>query len=107
MVYQRTTVLTVVGDPHATNLAGEKFNILALGEFEFVRFPRGATEEDLLISIRGRIRRLGTRCKKDWERNPDSFIRDLTLSGKWLKRQNGKIEIRAEDGEVGSALQIR
>lgn len=81
---------TKVGkDPKATNIAGQKFEILALGSFSFLSITEKYSSFSVL-SLSASIERAGEICGA-------TYIRNLTLSGSWLK-DIGDLRVRAAQG---------
>jgi len=68
----------VVGDPHLTNLHGEKFDIHD-GLHRLVHYPRGASQEDALFMVDARAVDMGK------DRDCYSvYLDSVKLSGKWV-----------------------
>jgi len=68
----------VVGDPHLTNLHGEKFDIHD-GLHRLVHYPRGASKEDALFMVDARAVDMGK--DKDCY---SVYLDNIKLSGKWM-----------------------
>merc|ERR1719188_931107 len=77
----------VTGDPHVTNVEGQRFNLVRVGVHELLRLPRrsgsragqGAGSEALL-EVLGTVES-ERKCE-------EPFVKQLDLSGLWL-RQSG------------------
>lgn len=83
----------VKGDPHAQNLAGQKFDILALGTLSFLTVKETKTLSSSTVSaleLDGTITRVGRDCSQ-------TFISNVTLRGSWLKEITGRevLSVRA------------
>jgi len=79
----------VTGDPHVTNVEGQRFNILRVGVHELLRLPRrsGSTSEALLEVL----------ATVESERKcEEPFVKQLDLRGLWLQ-QSGTLVLRAGD----------
>lgn len=71
----------LVGDPHVTNMQGEKFDVMHAGMFELLHVPMGAREESTLLSVVANIARANPRwCES-------MFIESLSATGQWLGNQ--------------------
>lgn len=77
----------VRGDPHATNIAGEKFDILDTGYKTLARFPKMMPEGAASFVVKADIRRVGKHCAQ-------TFIRHLNVTGAWLSQD---LSFRAGD----------
>jgi len=89
----------VGGDPHVTNLAGNNFDILALGSFSLLHFTQSNVT---LFKAEGMIDRLGELCTQ-------TFVKKLTFSGAWITEveQITLLEMQAKPEDTGSALEMR
>jgi hypothetical protein len=73
------------GDPHVTNVRGERFDLRRLGFTELLRLPRQVAEgAQPLLSVLGRVDADST-CV-------DTFIKELDFGGSWLSR-SGKLTL--------------
>jgi hypothetical protein len=85
----------VIGDPHVTNVEGQRFDLVRVGVHELLRLPRrsgsrpehGARSEALL-EVLGTVES-ERKCEQ-------SFVKQLDLSGLWLQ-QSGPLVLRAGD----------
>jgi hypothetical protein len=83
----------ITGDPHVTNVEGQRFSLARVGVHELLRLPRrpgagpgqGAGSEALL-EVLGTV--------ESEEKCAEPFVRQLDLSGLWL-RQSGPLFLRA------------
>jgi len=70
----------VTGDPHVQNMAGQKFDIMALGRFSFFSLSRvleTTKDEKVLLSLDGTIDRVGGLCRQ-------TFIQNVSIAGSWI-----------------------
>jgi len=75
----------VTGDPHVTNVRGERFDLRRLGFTELLRLPRQVAEgAQPLLSVLGRVETDST-CA-------DTFIKEFDFLGSWLSR-SGKLTL--------------
>jgi hypothetical protein len=99
--------VAVTGDPHVTNVEGQRFDITRAGVHELLRLPRrpGSAGQDTggaaLLEVSGTV---------ESERFcAEPFVRRLDLSGLWLQR-SGPLVLRAggasEDSEDAIVLQV-
>jgi len=89
----------ITGDPHVTNVEGQRFNLVRVGVHELLRLPRQSGEA--LLEVLGTVESERT-CE-------EPFVKQLDLSGLWL-RQSGPLVLRAgglgEDGRDAIMLQV-
>jgi len=64
------------GDPHVTNVLGERFDLLKRGTHVFVQVPRGADAEHTLLRVEANVTG-GKLC--DY-----AFVSELKMTGKWV-----------------------
>jgi hypothetical protein len=79
----------VTGDPHVTNVEGQRFNLVREGLHELLRRPRRSTQEPgggALLEVVGSV--------ETQRRCAEPFVRQLDLSGLWLQ-QSGPLVLRA------------
>jgi hypothetical protein len=77
-----------LGDPHMTNVAGEKFNIHKKGYADLLKIPAGGEQLKVLGLIEGSKRTVCT--KKTW-------ISRLNMTGSWLEKKVA-MDAEAEEG---------
>merc|ERR1740138_772922 len=83
----------VTGDPHVTNVEGQRFSLVRVGVHELLRLPRRAGSRagqgaggEALLEVLGTV---------ESERScEEPFVRQLDLSGLWLQR-SGPLVLRA------------
>lgn len=66
---------SAVGDPHVTNVDGQRFDIMRTGVHSLIEIPRGKGSE---LIVKGRIERVPSACKV-------MYIRQVSVSGSLLK----------------------
>jgi len=89
------------GDPKATNLRGEKFDILAMGTFSLLSVSSKVSAEKKL-SLDATIDRAGEMCGA-------TYIKNVTMTGSWITDEThlSAVQINAVAGAAKSrALQI-
>jgi hypothetical protein len=97
--------ISVEGDPHAVNLAGEKFEILATGPLAFLSiWPNSSRHSDdhPLLTLYGTVGQAET-CH-------NTFTRNISLTGIWITENAAldEIGVRAVEGVAESEqLEIR
>jgi len=72
---------SITGDPHATNMDGQRFNVVRVGAHEFLRVPRGPPGDGLsaepLLRVVGRVEALRHGCGFP-------FVREVFVEGQLL-----------------------
>jgi len=83
----------VTGDPHVTNVEGQRFNLVRLGVHDLLRLPRRSAfrpghgdKSEALLEVLGTVESERT-CI-------ESFVKQLDLRGLWLQ-QSGPLMLRA------------
>lgn len=76
----------VFGDPKATNLRGEKFEILALGTFSLLSIT-GEQSLTNRLSLDATVDRAGEMCGA-------TYIKNATMSGSWIEEVEGLKDVR-------------
>jgi hypothetical protein len=84
----------VVGDPHLTNLHGEKFDIHD-GMHRLVHFPRGAPEKEALFMVDAKAVDMGATADCY-----SVYLESVKLSGKWV---GDEINIGTNTNSVASS----
>lgn len=88
----------IKGDPHVTNVLGEKFDILATGRVNVLRYPKVAAQLD----VDAFIARVG-RCDQ-------TFMTQIDLSGPWVQqllRTDSHISVAARPGDKEKSFVIK
>lgn len=73
-----STPATAVGDPHLTNLRGEKFDLLQRGKHVLIQIPQNADREHTLLRVEANVTG-GKSCEY-------AFIKSLNITGQWSKQ---------------------
>jgi len=80
--FWKTATATARGDPHLTNMRGDKFDIRRPGNHTFLVVPHGAGVDDADLYVWADVTPLdGKLCKFQ----SGLYITELTLAGSWLK----------------------
>lgn len=91
------------GDPHLTNMHGQRFDLYQPGVHVLIQVPRRAAPEDTLLRVEADARRMGGACA-------DMYFQVLNITGNWTGRSGGlqffaSQEVENKDwrdfGEVG------
>jgi len=76
-----------VGDPHLTNLLGQRFDLAQPGEHMMVRVPKSG---DSLIKITAEVQRMSPSCS-------DIYIQVLNVTGQWVEQMgDGLLSFEAQ-----------
>merc|ERR1740121_1660292 len=90
----------VTGDPHVTNVDGERFNIIRAGAHELLRLPRraqsGDSDEDPLLDVIAGVEWNNGDCN-------DPYVKEVDLRG-WYLRSAGR---RRRGGARGQRIARR
>jgi len=85
----------VTGDPHVTNVEGQRFDLVRVGVHELLRLPRRSgsrpgygTRSEALLEVLGTVES-ERKCE-------EPFVKQLDLSGLWLQH-SGPLVLRAGD----------
>jgi len=73
-LYVKGSPTSATGDPHLTNMLGERFDLLKRGTHVFIQIPRGADAEHTLLRVEANVTG-GKLCNY-------AFIRELKITGK-------------------------
>jgi hypothetical protein len=97
----------ITGDPHVTNVEGQRFNLVRVGVHTLLRLPRFSDPRPAQSALPALLEVLGTiESEKSCE---EPFVRQLDLNGLWL-RQSGPLVLRAgglnEDSKGAIMLQV-
>jgi len=101
-VYQKTdpaAPVSSVGDPHMTNILGQRFDLNRPGTHVLVRLPKDANHDGLLLEISCDVERMSASCA-------DMYIQRLNLTGAWLEEKGTRmLAYSAQSGEVDKGWQ--
>jgi len=70
-----------VGDPHITNVLGQRFDLLQPGKHVFLLIPRSSRAQDTLLRVDVDVNHVGSACS-------DMYIQSLNITGKWADEQH-------------------
>ncbi|CAK0898324.1 unnamed protein product [Prorocentrum cordatum] len=83
--------ISAVGDPHLTNIFGQKFDLMRPGWHVMISIPRGEGAEKTLLHVEADAHRLGGSCA-------DLYFQKLSVTGAWAEmKQKGGYHYRALD----------
>jgi len=71
-----------VGDPHLTNMYGERFDVYRTGVIILLQIPRMVGPQDTLLHLEADARRLGDACS-------EVFFQTVRISGAWTNQSAG------------------
>jgi len=81
--------ISAVGDPHLTNVHGEKFDLMQEGKHLLVKIPKNRREAALL-RVDAVAERFGGQCA-------DIYFQELNITGKWVdKKKPGGFRYHAQ-----------
>lgn len=69
------------GDPHLSNVFGERFDVYKEGVHKLLQVPRGAELSETLLLLEADARRQGGTCE-------DLYFKIITISGSWTNQSN-------------------
>lgn len=88
-----------VGDPHVTNIRGEKFNVFKTGHMEFLRVPFKSAYTDANLTLLGVVQDIvGTSDECEQQR----YITSVFFGGAWMGDR--KLNVSIQDGELAVRL---
>jgi len=71
--------VAAVGDPHLTNIHGQRFDLLKPGRHVMISIPRGVSAENTLLHVEAEAHRLGGSCE-------DMYFQELAVTGSWAEQ---------------------
>jgi len=74
--------VAAVGDPHLTNIFGQRFDLMKPGKYVLIQIPQGALDESTLLRVEADARRLGGACA-------DLYFQDINVTGAWVNAKDG------------------
>jgi hypothetical protein len=82
--------ISAVGDPHLTNIFGQKFDLMKPGWHVMINIPRGESVEKTLLCVQAEARRLGGSCA-------EIYFQKLNVTGAWAEmKQAGGYHYRVQ-----------
>merc|ERR1719356_584471 len=89
-----STGAQAIGDPHLTNVHGERFDLTQPGTHVLLHIPRGAAANATLLGVSALAVQMGPQCA-------DMYFQEVNITGKWAEiKQTSGFRFRA--GEVGN-----
>lgn len=76
--YRYTAAASATGDPHLSNILGERFDLRQPGFHTLVNVPRGTSPEESLLHVVARADKLGSACS-------DMYFEEVNVTGKWAE----------------------
>jgi hypothetical protein len=84
--------VAAIGDPHLTNVYGQRFDLMRPGQYVLIHIPRGAPVENTLLRVEADARRLGGACA-------DLYFQEMNVTGAWVNAQYaGGLHFEAHKG---------
>jgi len=85
------TPVSAVGDPHLTNIHGEKFDLMKPGKHRLIHIPRMSVQKKVLLRVDAEAQRVGGQCA-------DIYFQELNITGAWADATKaGGFRYRARD----------
>merc|ERR1719188_1748096 len=72
--------VAAIGDPHLTNIYGQRFDLMRPGMYVLIHIPREAPVESTLLRVTADARRLGGACA-------DLYFQEMNITGAWVNAQ--------------------
>merc|ERR1719464_1310489 len=95
-----TAPVSASGDPHLTNVRGERFDLLQPGKHIFLQIPRKSLPQDALLHVMAEVQKAGVACG-------DMYIQALNVTGKWAEAKHtggfqyfAKVELKIVRGHT-------
>jgi len=83
--------LSATGDPHLTNVYGERFDLMKPGNHVLIQIPRGQRVEKSLLHVEAVAVQLGVQCA-------DIYFQELNMTGVWVEtKRTGGLHFHAQD----------
>jgi len=84
-----------VGDPHLTNMYGERFDLYRTGVNVLLRIPQKAAPERTLLLVEADTQLMGTACS-------DLYFQVVSISGSWTNQSDSLQVFAKSDGRPNS-----
>jgi hypothetical protein len=79
-----------VGDPHLTNMYGERFDVYSAGVIVLLQIPRWVGPQGTLLHLEANAKRMGGMCS-------EVYFQIVRISGAWTNRSDGLTFIAKSD----------
>jgi len=79
-----------VGDPHLTNMYGERFDVYGTGVIILLQIPRWVGPQGTLLHLEADARRMGGACS-------DVYFQTVRITGTWVNQSDGLIFFAKSD----------
>lgn len=79
------------GDPHLTNMQGERFDLYRSGVHALLQIPRKALPEETVLRVEADAVRKGAACA-------DLYFQTVNITGSWAEETGGKLQFFADEG---------
>jgi len=77
----RKAVFKAYGDPHMTNILGQRFDLVQPGDHTLLQIPRAASQSETLLRVAAQVRRVGANCQ-------DMYIVKVNVTGNWAEKSS-------------------
>ncbi|CAK0802474.1 unnamed protein product [Prorocentrum cordatum] len=73
-----TNSASATGDPHLTNVHGQKFDLMKPGKHVLINIPRGEPAENAFLRVQALAQRLGDKCG-------EMYFQEVNVTGSWAE----------------------
>jgi len=77
----RKAAAKAYGDPHMTNILGQRFDLVQPGDHTLLQIPRAASQSETLLRVAAQVRRVGANCQ-------DMYIVKVNVTGNWAEKSS-------------------
>jgi len=89
LAFLETGPIAAVGDPHLSNVLGQRFDLMRPGKHVLINIPRGRSKH-VMIRVEAKAQQLGINCA-------DMYFRELNVTGSWVvEKHAGGLRFQAE-----------
>merc|ERR1719356_695585 len=78
-VTKRKMVVKAVGDPHMTNLLGQRFDLAQSGTHVLAKVPKWADAGEVLLQVNAEVEKMSESCS-------DIYIQKINITGQWVEQ---------------------
>jgi hypothetical protein len=89
------TLVSGTGDPHLTNMYGQRFDLYRAGVSVLLQIPQKAARNRTLLILEADAQLIGTECS-------DLYFQVVTISGRWTNQSNSLRFFAKSDGKPDS-----